>query len=156
VKKTAAFFGMLCAGLMTLAGQFTDGTTPETPWEAALAHNANQARMARKKTPLQPDLAADLIARQHARDIAMGRVPFGHDGFAERTAAWSLATPGLKSFGENVHRNLGVADPVGTAIEAWKKSRPHRRNLLGDFTRVGSGVARDGKGEWVFVQLYAK
>ena len=61
----------------------------------------NEHRIAQGLKPLafNPEISA--IARRHSRDMATGRVGYGHEGFETRHQAVATTIP-LRSFGENV------------------------------------------------------
>ncbi|NLD77359.1 MAG: CAP domain-containing protein [Acidimicrobiales bacterium] len=60
-----------------------------------------------------------------------------------------------------IHNWCGVAENVAynassfDAHQAFMKSPPHRRNVLGDYDRVGTGVARKGNTVWV-TEIYVR
>lgn len=71
---------------------------------------------------------------------------------------WNML-PGCTGIGENlVARSPAPSDPYGYAENAWINSAPHRANLLGNFTVVGSAVLTVNLGDavWFYaVQEYA-
>lgn len=52
--------------------------------------------------------------------------------------------------------NQGVQDPATTAVRGWLKSPGHLRNIRGDYTLTGIGVAVNNKGEIFFTQVFLK
>ena len=97
----------------------------------------NESRTARKLPPLARSAALDKDARSHAVTLA--------------------ATGKLRHRSSREFRRLGVewtrvAENIGTAAgpdemhRAVMASRLHRENLLGPYTLVGIGVARDRRG----------
>jgi uncharacterized protein YkwD len=127
----------------------------ESEMEAQLHAAINGRRQSRGLAPLVMDAGMAEIARQHSRDMAAERVPFGHDGFDRRwTAARGLGP--YSTFAENVGYNDFPADRAATiAFEGFVRSSSHRRNLDGTFTRTGIGVARTGR-TYYFTQVFAR
>jgi uncharacterized protein YkwD len=92
-------------------------------------------------------------ARQHSQNMANGKTPFGHDGFAARIAATKIT---YASAAENVAWNMGYADPAKQAAEGWFKSPGHETNIRGNFSLSAVGVARNAKGQVYFTQLFIR
>mmetsp|Transcript_41989 Transcript_41989/g.30228 ORF Transcript_41989/g.30228 Transcript_41989/m.30228 type:complete len:92 (+) Transcript_41989:1274-1549(+) len=88
---------------------------------------------------------------QHSKDMAEGRVPFGHQGFQERHRKVPFFTRG---FSENVAYNYGQGDPVETAVTGWIHSPGHRKNMLATNTICAIAVYCH-LGRFYFTQLFA-
>jgi len=69
--------------------------------------------------------------------MALGLVPFGHDGFQDRSNKVPFAK---RSFAENVAWNTGHGDAVEVAVRGWINSPGHRKNMLSAQTLCGIGV----------------
>lgn len=91
------------------------------------------------------------IALVHSKDMAEGRVPFGHQGFNERMRKVTFF---IRSFSENVAYNYGCGDPVETAVRGWINSPGHRKNMLATNSICGIAVYIHG-GYYYFTQLFA-
>ena len=102
---------------------------------------------------VNPRLSA--LARKHSEDMASGRVGFGHGGFNCRAQTAKLYL-GVESIAENVAMNYGSKNPATTAMNGWKKSPGHNRSLLGNYSQIGVGVARNKQGKIYFTQLFAR
>ena len=50
--------------------------------------------------------------------------------------------------------NVGYKDPARAAVEGWKNSPGHRKNMLGKFSLTGIGIARGKKGAYFFTQIF--
>jgi uncharacterized protein YkwD len=150
------------------AGTTTDGATMRDPsaasdapqiseaqMEAQLHAAVNRRRQSRGLAPFAFDAGMAEIARQHSRDMAAERVPFGHAGFDARWAAVRrLGT--YSAFAENVgYNDFPANQAVTTAFDGFVRSEGHRRNLDGAFTRTGIGVARSGR-TYYFTQVFAR
>lgn len=92
------------------------------------------------------------IARRHSENMAKGNCAFGHSGFDQRynkvkkifqscTAAENVA------FGAQTGKD---------AVEQWKNSSPHRKNLLGGYKYVGIGTARSKQGRIYYTQILVR
>ncbi len=93
------------------------------------------------------------IAAKHSRDMASGKVPFGHGGFNSRAKAIGKALGSIHTVGENVASGPMNAREV---VDGWLNSPGHKRNIEGDFTLTGIGYAADKKGNIFFTQIFSK
>lgn len=119
----------LAVGLPVAAGAASQVVTGQ----ALGAVNAYRAANGRGAVSSDPVLGQ--AAAEHA--IAMARSGrLGHDRFRARMRRNGISG----SAAENVA--VGQAD-IAAVLAAWQRSRGHRRNLLGGFSRVGLAVARD-------------
>jgi uncharacterized protein YkwD len=100
---------------------------------------------------MNPDESA--IAAKHSRDMATGKVPFGHTGLDARAKAIRKLLGQLSSVGENVASGPMSAREV---VDGWLNSPGHKRNIEGDFTLTGIGYARDKKGNIFFTQIFSR
>ncbi len=91
------------------------------------------------------------IAQKHSKDMARGRVAFGHDGFGERQAKAGKVIKGMRTFAENVAYGANTAREV---VTLWKNSPGHRRNMLGNFKYIGIGAAKDSKGQIYYTEIF--
>ena len=57
---------------------------------------------------------------------------------------------------QNVAVNAGYDDPAAAAVEGWKKSPEHRKNMLGDFNLTGIGVTRGEDDRYFFTQIFIR
>jgi len=87
----------------------------------------------------------------HSKNMAEGKVPFGHEGFSEWAKSVTFYT---KGFAENVAYNYNCADPVETAVIGWINSEGHRWNMIGYYNLCSISVYCHG-GYYYFTQLFA-
>jgi hypothetical protein len=99
----------------------------------------NKQRASAGLRPMVLDPALSLVARGWSRQLAAR--PLAHNPTLRQSVEWSV-TRAWSRIGENV--GVGV-DVVGLHRAFWA-SPEHRRNLLGDYNRVGIGVAAGGDG----------
>ena len=118
----------------------------------------NEHRVSQGLKPLafNPEISA--IARRHSRDMATGRVGYGHGGFDGRIERIGrLITQ--RGVGENVHTiaNYKSYSHVGErAVADWLKSPGHRRNIEGSYDLTGVGIAQGPAGEYFLTQLFVR
>jgi len=113
----------------------------------------NRVRREQGLQPLAVDSHLETAAREHSRRMAGGRVPFGHDGFAQRIAGLPQRP---RAAAENVARLSSSRDAVDRVLERWTRSRAHRNNLLGDWTHTGLAVAAARDGALYVTQIYSR
>lgn len=146
MKRSATFFLMiLFSGLFAFAPAKNKDITDDV-----LAYT-NAFRESKGLSDLQSNPILDAIAQKHSEDMAAGRVKFGHDGFAKRNSEAQKQIPGLRSFAENVAFGVHTGQDV---VNLWKNSEGHRKNMLGKFSRIGIGVAKDKQGRLFYTQIF--
>jgi uncharacterized protein YkwD len=102
----------------------------------------NRARTATGLHPLVADPRLEAVAARRIARLA-ARGVLDHAGFAAEIEA---AMPGAVAAGEVLAAGQSSAAQV---ISDWLRDPPHRAELLGDFTRMGAGVAT-GKGGMLY------
>ncbi len=110
-------------------------------------------------SPLASNDGANRAAMDYAQALAV-RHELDHESRVPgmETPGARLQAAGIKwtRVGENLAQfspRVGIAD---SSIEGWLNSPAHRRNLLNPaYTITGAGVARDERGEYYVVQMYA-
>jgi uncharacterized protein YkwD len=108
--------------------------TPESLVVAAI----NSARSAEGLAALIPDHALGRVSSRFAASMASASV-LDHGDFADRIASVYPNT----AAGEDIAEGQPDAASV---VAAWMGDPPHRANLLGDFNRIGVGMAPDDSG----------
>ena len=83
-----------------------------------------------------------------ASDQALGRAALAHSKAMAKSGRLNHARfrARLRSFGIRgaAAENVAMGQPdITSVLTSWQNSRGHRRNMLGNFTRVGVAVARD-------------
>ena len=94
---------------------------------------------------------AEIIA-PHNHECSLRNVPVGHDGFHER----AKKIPRMKRAGENVGMCKTRFDYIEVLMQRWMESDHHRKNILGDYNKVGMAFEMNDKGEWFGSHLFAK
>jgi uncharacterized protein YkwD len=90
-------------------------------------------------------------ARRHSKDMATGRVPFGHDGFDERTGDLIKKLKPANAAAENVAYG---AQSAGQVVDMWLHSKGHRKNIMGNYNLTGIGIAKGRDGTYYFTQIF--
>jgi uncharacterized protein YkwD len=133
---------------------FTSEKPPSVgPVEDVLKYT-NQFRRSEglKALEIRDDLNA--IARKHSEDMADGRCAFGHDGYDLRVSKIKKTIKPCDGYiGENVAFG---ANNGKEAVDTWKNSSGHRKNMLGDYKYIGIGTARNKKGVIYYTQIFVR
>ena len=95
-------------------------------------------------------------ARGHSRDMAEGRVDFGHDGFSDRVGHLRDALGRVAGAGENVLLTDDPRDLARSAVTQWLQSPPHLHNIRGNFSYSGIGVWESADGTIYFTQIFLR
>ena len=114
----------------------------------------NQFRKSKglKAVEMREDLNA--IARKHSNDMAGGRCSFGHDGYDLRVSKIKKTIKPCDGYiGENVA--FGASNGK-EAVDVWKKSSAHRKNMLGDYKYIGIGTAHNRQGVIYYTQIFVR
>lgn len=122
-------------------------------YRKAILKYTNEYRADHGLPPVRQLELPESLAEKHSRKMARRQVGFGHGGFQGRTNALKRAYGRNIATGENVAYGKISARKV---MDIWIHSRPHRKNLLGNFNGVGIGISRDKNGLLFFTQLFVR
>jgi uncharacterized protein YkwD len=103
--------------------------------------------------PLQMNAVESAIALKHSRNMASGKTPFGHQGMEQRIKAIEKQLGPVTAAAENVAYGQMTAREV---VDEWLHSPGHRKNIEGDYTFCGIGLARDPQGMPYYTQIFTK
>ena len=92
------------------------------------------------------------IAQKHSENMAKGRVGFGHSGFDNRYRQACRSISGVSKIAENVAYGIKTGKD---AVNLWKNSSGHRKNMLGRYRYIGIGIAKDRRGVIYYTQVFA-
>lgn len=120
--------------------------------ETEILQYVNDDRTDHGLVPLQLNALESNLALKHSKDMADGRVKFGHDGFNTRAKTIQNKL-GSSMIGENVASGPMTAREV---VDGWLNSPGHKKNIEGNFTLTGIGYARDKKGDIYFTQIFSR
>jgi len=96
---------------------------------------------------------ASAKAAEHSADMAQRRTGFGHEGFEERVKYIAARTGAYAAAAENVAYGKLSAKQV---VEGWLNSPGHKKNIEGNYTFTGIGIAKDDKGTIFFTQIFIR
>lgn len=111
----------------------------------------NDYRKSINKSELTWDKTIAKKSREHSINMANGTTDFGHDGFSERVDE-IRAEIGGGAAAENVAYNYTDAEG---ALNQWLNSSGHKKNIEGDYTHAGIGIAKNGN-EIYYTQIFLK
>jgi uncharacterized protein YkwD len=137
---------MLMAGLYSFAPGHAASLTNDVLAETNLFRNEN------KLPALEMNEQLNALAQKHSENMASGRVSFGHDGFKKRNSMAFKTVSNIHFVAENVAFGASTAKEV---LTMWKNSPGHRSNILGKYSYIGIGVAKDKKGRIYYTQVFA-
>jgi uncharacterized protein YkwD len=112
----------------------------------------NEDRREHNLPVLQMNSIESQLAGKHSRDMATGKVKFGHDGFNSRAKTIQKALGSIE-IGENVASGPMTAREV---VDGWLKSPGHKKNIEGNFILTGIGYAHGKKGDIYFTQIFSR
>ncbi len=102
---------------------------------------------------LNPIISAQ--ARQHSLEMARTGSALSHAGFDDRLKEIGEKLS-YRAGAENVAASIGHENPARTVVEGWQTSPGHRKNMLGDFTLTGIGIAQSEQGSYFITQIFLK
>jgi uncharacterized protein YkwD len=166
MRARAAWLLFFCAGgaavLSTARAADFSVPVPETKGEKHMALERqvfaliNEYRQDHELAALTWNDAIADTARAHSRDMAEGRVDFGHDGFSDRIGHLRGALGRVAGAGENVLFTDDPRDLARNAVTEWLQSPAHLHNIRGDFTCSGIGVWENTEGTVYFTQIFVR
>ncbi len=112
--------------------------------------NEHRAEMGLR--PLKMNDQISPYAEQHSHNMAIKKVPFGHDGFDSRMESVSGKVPS-NSWAENVA--YGSDDPK-EIVDMWLHSSGHRKNIEGDYNQTGIGISGNRNGTYYYTQIFVR
>ena len=128
---------------------------PPAPADAAtdVVRLTNAERAARGLPALVIDPAMAQVALAHSLDqIAMGRM--SHTG-SDGTSVWDRLTRAGVVWGACAENVAWGHPTAATVVDGWMASPSHRVNMLGSYTRIGVGMAKDPDGHPVWTMVLA-
>ena len=155
----AVFFIFCCftpgkADKMTAAKSFSgNGEIPLKHMEQDILALVNRHRRSIGLNSLQLSVAESRVAARHSFNMASGVVPFGHQDLKKRMELIASQVGYISMTGENVA--FGQMD-AREVVAGWLNSPGHKRNIEGDFTLTGIGIAKDSKGMIYYTQIFTR
>jgi uncharacterized protein YkwD len=121
----------------------------------SIHQKVNDFRAAEGLQPLRLNPIITAQATQHSVQMARQGSAISHAGFQDRLKKIGEKLP-YRAGAENVAASIGYENPARTAVEGWKTSPGHRKNMLGDFTLTGIGIAQSEQGKYFITQIFLK
>jgi len=135
------------------AGRYSANSgTPDKMAEDILGL-VNQYRVNKGLGILQMNTTISAEAEKHSSNMASRSIVFGHEGFENRVKEITQQLGVVRASAENVANGQMSAKEV---VEGWLKSPGHRRNIEGNFTLTGIGVATDANGTLFYTQIFVR
>lgn len=116
-----------------------------------ILNEVNAYRQQHGLSPLKLNAAISAEAQQHSQEMADNKVPFGHDGFYQRSDRLRRIFPESNGAAENVAYQYNNHHDV---VSLWINSSGHRRNIEGNYNLTGIGIASDRRGRVYFTQMF--
>lgn len=105
------------------------------------------------RQPLRLSDIESSLAVAHSVNMASNKTPFGHRGLDERAKSIERQIGKITTVAENVASGSMSANEV---VDGWLQSPGHKRNIEGDFTLTGIGVAKNDKNVIYYTQIFSK
>ena len=121
--------------------------------EKDILYYINQYRASIGFPAFQMISAATEQATQHSIDMANRAIPFGHDGFDERMDNIAKKIGFVHATAENVAYGKLTAKEV---VDLWLNSPGHKKNIEGNYTLTGIGLAKDADGFVFYTQIFLR
>jgi len=120
--------------------------------ETEVLKYVNEHRTGMGLKPLRMNGIITAVAEKHTRNMAAGKIPFGHEGFNERMEQLSKQLKPTYSFAENVSEGAESAKEV---VEQWLLSKEHKKNIEGkDYNLTGIGIQKGSDGKLYFTEIF--
>jgi len=97
--------------------------------------------------------AASVEAAKHSTAMASKKSGFGHAGFQIRVTNITRQIGPVSAAAENVAYGNLTAQQV---VDGWINSPGHKKNIEGNYTLSGIGVAKNDKGVIFFTQIFLR
>jgi uncharacterized protein YkwD len=118
-----------------------------------ILYYVNQHREALGLGKLQAFDAATEQAYNHSKNMATGKIAFGHNGFEDRINAIMKSEGRMSASAENVaYGNLTARE----VVKGWLNSPGHRKNIEGNYALTGIGTYIDRRGVVFFTQIFLR
>ncbi len=123
----------------------------ETQLQQSVLDYVNQYRRGKGLAPFKMMPIITTEALKHSKNMADGRVAFGHDGFEGRADRLMSQIEQSNAIAENVAYGKFSAQEV---VNRWLQSAGHRKNIEGKFNLTGVGIIKRNDGYIYFTQIF--
>jgi len=150
------WIALLLSPFAARTAESPEAIAPYAGLEARFHQDVNRIRNGRHLIPLIRDASLDVVARAHARDMAVRRY-LSHVNPEGQNPLQRIQSAGIGGF-SLAAENAGLTDktdPNQEILQGWLASPVHRKNLHAPpFNRTGVGIARAADGTYYYTQLY--
>ena len=115
----------------------------------------NAHRESTGRPTFRSDATVAEIARGHSRDMARGKVGFGHDGLQDRVEQVHKHFE-IAGAAENVWKQQSKEGHSEAAVDRWLESPVHLKNINGNYDLSGVGAAMSKDGTVFITQIFVK
>jgi uncharacterized protein YkwD len=136
-----------------LSDHSRDGETSLIGMEKNILYYINQHRRSIGLSDLIMLEQASQKATEHSMDMAKRKTGFGHEGFDTRVKYIAKNTGAVSAAAENIAYGQLSAKEV---VDGWLHSPGHKRNIEGNYTYTGIGLAKDRDGVIYFTQIFIR
>ena len=144
------FFAFLLLTIQAYS-QISEQVSKETQLQQSVLDYVNRYRKSKGLAPLQMLSMITAEALRHSKNIADGKVAFGHDGFDGRANRLMSQIQQSNSIAENVAYGKFSAQEV---VKKWIESPGHRQNIEGKYNLTGVGIVHRKDGYLFFTQIF--
>lgn len=151
--KKRLFFAFLAFIFLSLQAysQTTEQIIGEAQFQQSVLDYVNQYRKTKGLASLKMMPIITVEALKHSKNMADGRVDFGHNGFEGRADRLMSQIEQSNAIAENVAYGKFTAQEV---VNRWIQSAGHRKNIEGKFNLTGVGIVRRTDGYLFFTQIF--
>lgn len=153
MMKNSLIFVLFAFILLSLqaCSQSPEQISDEIQLQQSVLDYVNQYRRGRGLAPLKMIPLITAEALKHSKNMADGRVDFGHDGFEGRADRLMSQIELSNAIAENVAYGKFSAQEV---VNRWIQSPGHRKNIEGKFNLTGVGIIKRSDGYIYFTQIF--
>ncbi|MCP0912856.1 MULTISPECIES: CAP domain-containing protein [Legionella] len=148
--KWLSFFLLLISSI-SIAAPKKEVSSPDLPMQKQILYYVNEYRIKHHRAPLKLMSTISVEAVKHSQAMASKRISFGHQHFNERIKHLYKEFKDSRGGAENVAYYKLNAKKL---VDAWIASPGHRRNILGNYTITGIGIAHAKKGWAYYTQIF--
>ena len=151
MMKNRLIFTFLVFFSLQAHSQTIEQISSEAKLQQSVLDFVNRYRKTKGLRPLtmMPLITAEAL--KHSKNMADGKVAFGHDGFDGRADRLMSQIELSNAIAENVAYGKFSAQEV---VNRWIQSPGHRKNIEGKFTLTGVGIVRRADGYLFFTQIF--
>jgi uncharacterized protein YkwD len=152
MKKMIVFaFISILFFVIQACSQTSEQSIGDAQLQQAVLDYVNQYRKTKGLAPLQMMSLITSEALRHSKNIADGKVAFGHGGFDDRADRLMKQIQQSNAIAENVAYGKFTTQEV---VDRWIQSSGHRQNIEGKYTLTGVGIIRRKDGYLFFTQIF--